>query len=421
MTGSAAVQDDADLRLPRPPGVIRRFWARHPLFADILIALLCLLLSIGGATTVAGSRPGTSTMIAELGIAGTILVGALILAACATLLLRRRMPLLPFALAVTLQLVSLDAAGAAAGVLLLVTTYSLAVYGSNRLCAIGAIAATALAAVVAALTAVFTDPVNVLTAVSGATVNTATLVLLAAMVGVNVGNRKRYMRAVLDRSRQLLVERDQQAELAAAAERERIAREMHDIVSHSLTVIVALSEGATATADHEHARHAMQAAAATARTALTEMRAMLGVLREGDPAVPLAPAVAAAPADIVAAAQAAGFPVTLTTLGRPVQQPSVSYAVGRIVQEGLTNAMRHAPHAHRIQVRIDSGDDRVVVTVTNDGVPAAAGSADTGGFGVRGLVERARHVGGTLVSGPDGAGCWLLRAELPVTEAKESA
>ena len=70
------------------------------------------------------------------------------------------------------------------------------------------------------------------------------LILIAALIGINVGNRKRYVEAIIDRSRQLLVERDQQAQLAARAERERIAREMHDIVSHSLTVVVALSEGA---------------------------------------------------------------------------------------------------------------------------------------------------------------------------------
>ena len=110
-------------------------------------------------------------------------------------------------------------------------------------------------------------------------VSALVLGLIGTLIGVNVGGRKRYIAAVIDRSRQLLVERDQQAQLAAAAERARIAREMHDIVSHSLTVIVALSEGAAATADPEQARAASTASATTARAALAEMRSMLGVLR----------------------------------------------------------------------------------------------------------------------------------------------
>lgn len=417
---SVRVHDDADLRLPRPPGVFRRFWSRHPLFSDLLIAFFALLLSLGSATATR-TYTGEGSGLAPGQIVGTIAVGVLILAACGSLLLRRRMPLLPFTIAVALQAVTADpaghTAGATAGVTLLVATYSLAVYRSTRLCAIAAAIATALAAAGAALLALVADPTPayVLGAAGATAVNTGLTVLVAALVGANVGNRRRYLQAVLDRSRQLLVERDQQAELAAAAERERIAREMHDIVSHSLTVIVALAEGANATADHGRAHVAMQAAATTARTALTEMRAMLGVLREGGPSAPLAPAEAVAPTDLVAAAQGAGFPVTLTTAGPPVQQPSVRYAVGRIVQEALTNSMRHAPEATRIQVRVETHDDHVRVTVANDGVAHTSGGAGSGGFGIRGLLERARHVGGTLTSGPDGEGCWLLQAELPLT------
>mgnify|MGYP001028181993 CR=1 FL=1 len=410
---SARVPDDAGLRLPRPPGVIRRFWARHPLFADILIAVLCLLLSLGGAAARSSGSGAASGVPLTASWVVDVVIAVLIVAGCAAVPFRRRVPLLPFTLAVALQLTTIAVPHGAAVPLLVVTTYSLAVYGSNRLCAIAATGATVLVVACTALALVAAHPSIALPTTLNTLFNTGFSVLLGALVGVNVGNRRRYLQAVLDRSRQLLVERDQQAELAAAAERERIAREMHDIVSHSLTVIVALAEGAAATADPERARHAVQAAASTARTALTEMRAMLGVLRSDDPAAPLTPMQAVAPEDVVAAAQRAGFPVVLSRTGVPVEQPSIRYAVGRIVQEGLTNAMRHAPAAHSIRVHLVTAGDRIVVTVANDGVTA---TASAGGFGIRGLVERARHVGGTLTSAADGDGRWLLRAELPLID-----
>ncbi len=221
---------------------------------------------------------------------------------------------------------------------------------------------------------------------------------------------------MIDRSRQLLVERDQQAQIAAAAERGRIAREMHDVVSHSLTVVVALSEGAAATEDRRRARDASLSAAATARAALTEMRSMLGVLRDGDSDAPLAPGEPVSAQSTVEAAQRAGYPVTLTTVGATEASPIVQFAIGRIVQEGVTNAMRHATAASAIAVRVDRSADPIVIEIENDGV---TGQVSTSGFGLRGLQERAAHVGGTLRSGPSGTGRWMLRAELPVDAGVE--
>lgn len=399
--GEVRVPEDADLALPRPPGVIRRFWARHPLLSDILIALLCLMLSFLGASVGAA--------YAVWGLSAAILV--LVVAGSTSLVFRRRVPLLAFSLAIALQLTVPFAPHGGASALLIVSTYSLAVYGSTRRCATAGIAGTLLVTLVAGVVAGVAHADSAVGDTLNAFFTTGLSVLLGALVGVNVGNRKRYLDAVLDRSRQLAIERDQQAELAAAAERERIAREMHDIVSHSLTVIVALAEGAGATPDPDRARAAMTAAAQTARGALTDMRAMLGVLRSDDPDAPLAPLQATAPAAVVASAQEAGVPVTLTTTGPADLPPTTAYALGRIVQEGLTNAMRHAPAARSIRVRIDNTAERVRITIANDGV---AGTAKRGGFGIRGLQERARHAGGTLASGPDGPGRWMLRAELPL-------
>nr|WP_274635684.1 sensor histidine kinase [Microbacterium bovistercoris] len=403
------ILEDADLRLPRPPGVIRRFWARHPLFTDILIALACLLLAIPGATN--ARRVDSAGAGAEAPWWGiSLVIVLLILATSAALLVRRRVPLLPFALATALQLTTIAAPHGAAVPALVVATYALAVYGSNRVCVIAALACTALVTLATAAALAVTDPALALMSALNTFFNTGFSVLVGALVGVNIGNRRRWIAAVLDRSRQLVIERDQQAELAAAAERERIAREMHDIVSHSLTVIVALTEGAGATADRDRARDATDAAAATARQALNEMRTMLGVLRTDGVASPLAPPAPVPLQESVAAAQRAGFPVSLTTTGADDVAAPIAYAVGRIVQEGVTNAIRHAPNASTIAVRVDYATDGVTVQIDNDGVRPASTPP---GFGLRGLAERAALLGGELRSeGRDGT--WRLRARIPI-------
>ncbi|WP_307861065.1 histidine kinase [Microbacterium sp. SD291] len=244
-----------------------------------------------------------------------------------------------------------------------------------------------------------------------AALSTTVLGLIGTLLGTNVGNRKRYLAAVIDRSRQLLVERDQHSQLAAAAERARIAREMHDIVSHSLTVIVALSEGAAATPDAKRARAASAAAAATGRSALSEMRAMLGVLRDDDADAPLTAVTAPSPQETVENAQRAGYPVSLTLSGAAPELPSATvHAISRIVQESVTNAMRHAPNATSVSVHVAFTPATVALEIVNDGAAALSG---TSGFGLRGLAERAAHAGGGIEYGPAGSGYWRVRAELP--------
>nr|WP_201471421.1 histidine kinase [Microbacterium hydrocarbonoxydans] len=401
---STSVREDEGLRLPRPPGVLRRFWARHPVLADVLIALVCLLLSLVPAGVITRDLP------MPLAIGVGILVPASVVAACATLMWRRTRPFVPFLASFALEAGFMFALTPLGSPLLLVTCYSLAVYRSSRAAWTSfGVALGTLAAFGGVLTifGVITFQIA-----ANAVISTLVLGLIGTLIGVNVGGRKRYLTAVIDRSRQLLVERDQQAQLAAAEERARIAREMHDIVSHSLTVIVALSEGAAATPDRDQARAAASSAAETARSALTEMRAMLGVLRADDSPLPLSPLAPTPPHETVEHAQRAGFPVTLSVSGGESLSPAVSHAIGRIVQEGVTNAMRHAPAATSIAVRLTYTNDAVTVEVINDGVRGAVGTA---GFGLRGLAERAAHAGGTFVSEPfDDGRRWKLRAELPV-------
>ncbi|WAA65162.1 sensor histidine kinase [Microbacterium oxydans] len=400
---SDSIREDEELRLPRAPGLFRRFWARHPLFADVLLTLLCLFLSLTPAAPIAASSLPEATYIA-LNIATLTMV----VIGCSTLLWRRRAPLGPFIAAVVLGTVGLFTGMSGGIVLLLVACYGLAVYRSSR-----------TAWICYGIGAAWFLGLTGLLMLSGATVlqvglDTAlgyvALGLIGTLVGVNVGGRKRYLAAVIDRSRQLLIERDQQAQLAAASERARIAREMHDIVSHSLTVIVALSEGAAATPDREQARKAAASVADTARSALTEMRAMLGVLRDDQSPLPLAPMQPAPPRDTVEGAQRAGYPATLTVIGQAEVSPAVAHAIGRIVQEGVTNAMRHAPTATAISVRLEYTAETVTIDIVNDGVSGTIGSD---GFGVRGLSERALHVHGTVRSAPADGGRWVLHAVLP--------
>lgn len=408
---SDSVREDEELRLPRAPGLFRRFWARHPLFADILLALICLFLSLAPAAPYPNTSLPEGTYIA-INIATLVMVAI----GCSTLLWRRRAPLGPFVAAVILGTVGLFTGMSGGIVLLLVACYGVAVYRSARLAwicyGIGAAWFLGLTTILM-LTGTTLLQVGIDTALGY-----VALGLIGTLVGVNVGGRKRYLLTIIDRSRQLLIERDQQAQLAAASERARIAREMHDIVSHSLTVIVALSEGAAATPDREQARRAAVSVADTARGALTEMRSMLGVLRDDESPLPLAPMQPVPARDTVETAQRAGYPATLTVIGQADVSPAVAHAIGRIVQEGVTNAMRHAPTAKSITVRLEYTADTVVIEIVNDGVSGEIGSD---GFGVRGLSERAAHVHGTVRSAPADGGRWILRAVLPTSGSRPAA
>lgn len=408
--------DEDALRLPREPGMIRRFWARHPLFADILIAVIALLLSLPTIIVRAPLPQPPSAWMIGLPI-------ALLLGGCLALLWRRRWPLWVFGVGALPVLIfdpslTVTLNGPAA----VIALYSIAVYRSVRACwtAFGvACGVIALHTIVLILM----QPASASTQLN-VDISTAVGLLLGALVGVNVGNRRRYTLALIERSRQLLTERDQEAALAAAAERTRIAREMHDIVSHSLTVIVALSEGATATADPDQARDATRAVATTAREALTEMRVMLGVLRSDETeTAPREPLLDGSLVGIVQAARASGYPVTLTVSGVPPTSTAHRLAVLRVVQEGITNAMRYSDDPTYIRCTTHYSQTQVSIEVENDAARSSSrspreGSLDSvsvgSGWGLRGLRERVDLLGGSLTAGPAGPGVWRLSAEIPV-------
>lgn len=401
--GSPPAEDD--LRLPRPPGVFRRFWARHPLLCDILISAAAVLLTLPAFTFRAPLSEDTPPAVIVVAVVLSLL-------GCVALVWRRRWPVLVFVVTM-LPTVIVDSSLAAgvSGPASIVAIYSVAVYRSARACWIAFGIACAVLASLSA-TRILLDPAALSLDVN-VNVSAAVILLLGALIGVNAGNRRRYLVALIERSRQLVIERDQQARLAAAAERSRIAREMHDVVSHSLTVIAALSEGAVATTGAERSRQASRVVADTAREALSEMRGMLGVLRDEDGAVaPLSPLLDASLYDVVEAARSAGFPATLTVSGLPNAPAAHRLAILRVVQEGLTNAMRYASDPSFIRVVVAFEDRMIHVSIENDGAGARAESTGAR-FGLQGLRERMVHVGGTLEAGMTAPSVWSLRARFP--------
>jgi len=247
------------------------------------------------------------------------------------------------------------------------------------------------------------------------------LSLAAIAIGSNVRNRRLHLAALVDRANRLAVERDQQVQLAAAAERARIAREMHDVVAHSLSVMIALADGASAAVDRspDRAREAITEVSATGRAALADMRRVLGVLR--DPQAPLGPQPGVPDlAELIEGFRSAGLPVRTTFAGPALpSDPGLQLTVFRIVQESLTNVLRHARGASRVDLVVSYANGAVVITVTDDGgahAPTAAPRDDAepsrgGGKGLIGMRERAAVYGGVIEAGPDGGG-WRTHAVL---------
>ncbi|MGW8066538.1 sensor histidine kinase [Streptomyces ziwulingensis] len=230
---------------------------------------------------------------------------------------------------------------------------------------------------------------------------------VVALLAVTVRTRRDYTEVREDRARRLETERDQQIRLAAAGERARIAREMHDIIGHHLSVITGLADGGryAAAKSPERAARALDAIATTSRQALGELRRLLDVLRDeetdGVPAAELAPQPALTDLDqLLDGVRKAGLPVRTAVRGRPALPEGRQLTVYRVVQEALTNTLKHAgPEATaHLDVRYGArGAVTLTVTDTGHGGPVPA-SRD--GRGLPGMRERTSLYGGTLEAGP---------------------
>lgn len=296
-------------------------------------------------------------------------------------------------------------------------------------------------------------------------------------------SRRLMMDALRDRAERLEIERDQQAQIATAAERARIAREMHDIVAHSLSVIIAQADGGryAAAADPAAAQRSLGTIAETGRAALADMRRLLGVLREDQPstATPLglvapggsrarraAPATGpASPGPGTAPASAAGAPdgqdpaasarptplqpqPDAADIGQLVEQardagmriswarvgverrlpPGVGLTLYRVCQEALTNVRKHAGPRPAVTILVRWGEDEVELRVDDDGrglaAVGAAGPdepAPSPGYGLLGMRERAEMFGGTLAAGPRRGGGFSVRFVVPIPHAPAQA
>ena len=203
--------------------------------------------------------------------------------------------------------------------------------------------------------------------------------------------------------------------LAVAAERSRIARELHDVVAHSVSVMVVQAQAAQRVLEGEQrsARESLETIEQTGRQALVELRRLLGMLRDGDDELALGPQPSLDHLDrLVASVRDAGLPVELRLEGdaRPLP-PGVDLSAYRIVQEALTNALKHAGPA-RARVVVRYGADDVELEITDDGREPAA--VDGNGHGLAGMRERIAVYGGTLETGGRSGGGYSVRARLPL-------
>lgn len=358
-------------------------------------------------------------------VAPIVITVTVVVVVTAALLFRRRAPLLVLAVTWVALLVSFTDDGQGATIPVLIALYAVAVYRDVRSAWIG----LAISAGVGVFGAWIHDGPSYASWLAVAT-QYAIMMLAATLIGVNVGNRKRYVAALVDRAAQLARERDQQEQLARVSERARIAREMHDIVAHSLSVIVALADGADAIAekDPQRSRTAMREVAATGRSSMAEMRRLLGVLGEDSEQDAAATTVTGAGAplnpqpgadqlpDLVESFRSAGLPTQLETTGRSPSNPGVQLTIYRIVQESLTNALRYSEQPTRVAVRLKSSPGKVEVVVSDNGRQRADTRSHPPGRGIIGLRERVALYGGTLNAAPLQNGGWRVRATMSFDE-----
>jgi signal transduction histidine kinase len=242
---------------------------------------------------------------------------------------------------------------------------------------------------------------------------------LAYALGEGTRSRQAYLRTLQQRAGDAEREQRQRVALATANERARIGRDLHDVVAHSLTVIVAQAQAAMA-AQHRHpqrATDAMREVISVGRDSLSEMRRLVGAFSPApDPERDLAPpaGIAGLPA-LVERIQAAGLPVHLTIDRSPAALPAgVELTAYRIVQEALTNTLKHAGPGTEATVCLTRHPDHLEVEVTDDGAGPPADPGIIHGNGLRGIAERVDLVGGTLSVGRGPNGGFAMRARLPV-------
>ncbi|MFE9098312.1 sensor histidine kinase [Streptomyces sp. NPDC007264] len=394
------------------------FLRRHPTWFDgfwavVLFGLTCVsLTNINRAPDHHGSLP--------VGLAVSVVLSLVVA-------LRRRMPetMLLVAVAMGLAQLILDEEPLVADFALLVIIYTVAADGArwaSRAGLIGGLCAGTLAQI--RWPAAEANPLGNVAVALFQTVPFA----LAWVLGDSLRTRRAYLAQLEERAARLEKEREAQSKVAVAAERARIARELHDVVAHNVSVMVVQADGAAYVLDTapDQAKKALETISGTGRQALAEMRRLLGVLRTGEhtEAGEYVPQPDVEQIDeLVEQCRSSGLPVDFKVEGTPRPLPSgVELTAYRIVQEALTNTRKHGGPNAGASVRLVYFDDGLGLLVEDDGKGAPhelyeEGGADGRGHGLIGMRERVGMVGGTLDAGPRPGGGFRISALLPLKPA----
>ncbi len=370
-------------------------WAwlhRHPRAIDVAVVALLLFLGVVAALHRDHMR-----------------IAATALAVCETLplLWRRRRPGAVVAAVTGAVLVSIALDVWVIPLPLGVALYSLMAFRSDRRGRVLG-AASILAVAIAVLSAGGLE--------FGAAAARVVFLIAAGLLGDSIGSRRAYIHEIEEKAERLEREQEIEARRAAAEEQARIARELHDVVAHALSVIV-VQAGAADDAfdrDPEAARESIRAVDDSARAALTDLRRVLGILHHDEPEYE--PQAGLERLDsLVESVRATGLTVALEVEGAQRSlPPSVAMSAYRIVQEALTNSLKHA-RAEHVRIRIRYGE-ALEVEVHDDGRGGTNGSAAPG-RGLIGMRERVALLGGTLATGPDPSGGYRVQANIPIEAA----
>ncbi|MBK3641310.1 MULTISPECIES: sensor histidine kinase [Streptomyces] len=393
------------------------FLRRHPTGVDTFWAVFLFGISL---VSEAGHGDTRGTLSPALIVPISLLL-------CLVIALRRRMPekMLLLTIGLGVAQLALDVATMVADFAMLVIVYTVAVMGARWASRIGL--AVGLSAATAAE---IRWPVEHSSTLGHAAVVVFQTVpfALAWVLGDSIRTRRAYFAQLEERNARLEKEREAQAKVAVAAERARIARELHDVVAHNVSVMVVQADGAAYVLDTapDQAKKALETISSTGRQALAEMRRLLGVLRTGEHKevgeyVPQ-PDVEQID-ELIEQCRTSGLPVDFKVEGTPRPLPSgVELTAYRIVQEALTNTRKHGGPNAGASVRLVYFDDGLGLLVEDDGKGAPhelyeEGGADGQGHGLIGMRERVGMVGGTLDAGPRPGGGFRISALLPLKSA----
>jgi signal transduction histidine kinase len=379
------------------------WFRRHPVLVDSGLAVILGVISL---PTPHAWRPFPFTLLMVVPVA-----------------FRRRIPIWALAACLAGAIAQLFGPGPVPSDLaVLVLIYTIAAYRPRRYSVIALIVCL-LGAVVAVLVWEPLQQVGVVDGLYAGAILFGGSAVLAWTLGDSMRFRRGYYAALEERAARLEADRHVQAKMAAAAERARIARELHDVIAHHVSVMVVQADGASYAlrTDQAKAEAALKAIAGTGRRALTETRALLGVLRTADEHAALAPLPGLGQLrELIDQARAAGLAVTYTLSGLPRELPEgAELAAYRVVQESLTNTRKHAGPDAVAAVALRYQPDGLVVEVTDDGVAAPA--ADTPGHGLAGMRERVEMYGGTVEAAPLPGGGFGVVARLPCPLAEPRA